>query len=156
MQLQTKGKMLDSWKLLRGQHYLDWTKQLYIGMTSNKFKVRWKNHAKSFWDEKQSNETELSKYVWDLKKNQLDFSLKWLILKHAAAYQRGARRYVTFAWRRNFASWKQISLGTRLRCTLSTAWAYCIYLFKDRRSRRLYSLISVELNSHGVSILEFS
>ena len=38
----------------------------YIGMTSNEFKVRYRNHTKSFREEKHSNETELSKYIWDL------------------------------------------------------------------------------------------
>ena len=42
------------------------TKQ-YIGMTSNTFKERYRNHIKSFTHKKYSNETELSKHVWDLR-----------------------------------------------------------------------------------------
>ena len=37
-----------------------------IGMTSNTFKERFRNHIKSFNHKKYSNETELSKYVWHL------------------------------------------------------------------------------------------
>ena len=40
----------------------------YIGMTGNIFKERSRNHVKSFNDEKYSNETELAKHVWYLKK----------------------------------------------------------------------------------------
>ena len=64
----------------------------YIGMTSNEFKVRYRNHTKSFRDKKHSNETELSKYIWDLKKGRRNFSLKWSILKRATAYQGGAKQ----------------------------------------------------------------
>ena len=40
----------------------------YIGLTSTIFKERHNNHNKSFNHEKYENETELSKYVWKLKK----------------------------------------------------------------------------------------
>ena len=46
----------------------------------------------SFRDKKHSNEIELSKYIWDLKKGRRNFSLKWSILKRATAYQRGAKQ----------------------------------------------------------------
>ena len=39
----------------------------YIGMTSNTFKERYRNHIKSFTHKKYSNETELSKHVWHLQ-----------------------------------------------------------------------------------------
>ena len=42
----------------------------YIGMTSNTFKERYRNHIKSFTRNKYSNETELSKHVWHLKQNR--------------------------------------------------------------------------------------
>ena len=65
----------------------------YIGISSNEFKVRYRNHKKSFRDEKHSNETELSKYIWDLKKSRRNFSLKWSILKRATTvYQTGANQ----------------------------------------------------------------
>ena len=64
------------------------TKQ-YIGMTANSFKERYRNHIK---DSKYSNETELSKYVWELKSNNQSFDIKWAIVKRAAAYTSGAKR----------------------------------------------------------------
>ena len=52
----------------------------YIGMTSNTFKERYRNHSKSFTRKKYSNETELGKPVWHLK-NKTDFTIKWSIIK---------------------------------------------------------------------------
>ena len=63
MQLPEKGRMPDSRKLF--SHQCDIYKaevtttdnaktKKYIGMTSNEFKVRYRNHTKSFRDEKHS------------------------------------------------------------------------------------------------------
>ena len=64
----------------------------YVGMTSNAFKDRFRNHQKSFREKKHKNETELSKYIWELKKNRKDFQINRSILKRAASYRNGARR----------------------------------------------------------------
>ena len=61
-------------------------------MTANSFKEGYRNHIKSFKDGKYSNETELSKYIWDLKSNNQSFSIKWAIMKRAVAYTSGAKR----------------------------------------------------------------
>ena len=53
----------------------------YIGMTSSTFKERFRNDIKSFNHKKYSNETELSKYVWRLKENNTDYTIKWSIIK---------------------------------------------------------------------------
>jgi len=63
----------------------------YIGMTANAFKSRFYNHKKSFNDVRYENETELSKYVWKLKRNERDFDIKWSILKRAPAYTAGGK-----------------------------------------------------------------
>ena len=55
-------------------------------MTANPFKERYRNHTKSFKDKKYANETELSKYIWDLKEKERVFTIKWEILKRAAIY----------------------------------------------------------------------
>ena len=57
------------------------TNKHYIGMTSNTFKERYRNHIKSFTHKKYSNETELSKQIWHLKQNKTDFTIKWSIIK---------------------------------------------------------------------------
>ena len=40
----------------------------YIGVTANEFKTRFQNHTKSI-NKKYQNETELSKYIWQLRDN---------------------------------------------------------------------------------------
>ena len=53
----------------------------YIGMTGGSFKKRYANHKKSINNPRYSSETELSKYIWDLKKKKQDFTINWSILK---------------------------------------------------------------------------
>ena len=64
----------------------------YIGMTSNTFKERYRNHIKSFTHKKYSNETELSKHIWHLKQNKTDFTIKWSIIKKFISYTGGSKR----------------------------------------------------------------
>ena len=64
----------------------------YIGMTSNTFKERYRNHIKSFTHKKYSNETELWKHVWHLKQNKTDFTIKWSIIKKSISYTGGSKR----------------------------------------------------------------
>ena len=47
------------------------------------------NHTKSFKDKKYANETELSKYIWDLKEKERVFTIKWEILERVATYTIG-------------------------------------------------------------------
>ena len=43
----------------------------YIGMTATTFKERYANHKKSFKFHRYKNDTELSKYIWELKSNDM-------------------------------------------------------------------------------------
>ena len=61
-------------------------------MASNTFKERFRNHIKSFTHKKYSNETEVSKYVWHLKENNTDFTIKWSIIKNPISYTGGSKR----------------------------------------------------------------
>lgn len=67
-------------------------KKIYIGLTSNQFKTRYRNHMKSFNNQKYENDTELSKYVWKLKSAKRPFSIIWSFLKKVPAYKPGSRR----------------------------------------------------------------
>ena len=64
----------------------------YIGMTASTFKERHRNHIKSFQHKKYANNTELLKYIWELKENKQDFRIDWSILKRAIPYRRGSNR----------------------------------------------------------------
>ena len=64
----------------------------YIGMTATTFKELFRNHTKSFRNQKDVNETELSKHIWNLKEKKRNFTITWSILKHANSYSRGSKR----------------------------------------------------------------
>jgi hypothetical protein len=63
----------------------------YIGMTANDFKVRYRNHIKSFKHKRYEYDTELSKYAWKLKNAGKDYGIKWSILKRAPSYSAGGK-----------------------------------------------------------------
>ena len=62
--------------------------RVYIGMTEYSFKTRFNNHKVSFKHRKHSHDTVLSKYIWDLKDSNTDFSIKWSIVRRARSYRR--------------------------------------------------------------------
>ena len=64
----------------------------YIGLTEPPFKQRYANHLTSIRHEKYENSTELSKYVWELKRRQEDFSVKWRICNRARPYNNQSKR----------------------------------------------------------------
>ena len=55
--------------------------KIYIGLSENAFKERYRNHTKSFRHDKYKNETVLSKYIWDLKENDAMPIVKWSFIK---------------------------------------------------------------------------
>ena len=67
-------------------------KKVYIGLTENAFKQRYSNHMQSIRDEKYGNSTELSKYVWQLKKEGEEFKITWSINRRAQAYSNTTKR----------------------------------------------------------------
>ena len=52
----------------------------YVGSTGGKFKLRYYNHVSSFNKSTKKLSTELSKYVWKLKDQNLDYKINWTIL----------------------------------------------------------------------------
>ena len=93
-------------RLLDGEKYLtakvdykaeittphDETTQEYIGTTSTEFiKVRYRNHKMSV-NKHTYCSLIFSKYMWDLKDKKREYSIKWSILKRAAACVPGGRR----------------------------------------------------------------
>ena len=61
----------------------------YIGLTENEFKTRWYQHRHDF--NKKQDSTELSKHIWDLKKNKTNFEIKWKILKQVPKLNNGQK-----------------------------------------------------------------
>ena len=67
------------------------TTETYIGLASN-FKERYRNHQTSFRHRSKRNETELSKYIWDLKGRKKSFHVKWRILRSCQPYSNVSKK----------------------------------------------------------------
>ena len=63
----------------------------YVGLASN-FKEWYRNHQTSFRHPSKRNETELSKYVWDLKDRKKSFRVKWRILRSSQPYSNVSKK----------------------------------------------------------------
>ena len=55
--------------------------ETYIGLRENKFKTRFNLHMSSFKIEYKRTSTTLSKHVWKLKNKNVNFSIRWEIIK---------------------------------------------------------------------------
>ena len=74
-----------------------------IGMTSNTFKERYRNHIKFFTHKKYPNETELSTHVWHLKQNITDFTIKWSMIKSLFLTQEDLKDVIFFGEKKTIA-----------------------------------------------------
>ena len=63
----------------------------YIGLTKNTFKTRYTQHKSTFNHKTRRTDTELANYIWKLKEEGLDFTIKWTIKRKAYAYRSGSK-----------------------------------------------------------------
>ena len=75
-----EGKCLQTNVIYQATVTTETTTETYIGLATN-FKERYRNHKTSFRHSNRKNETELSKYVWNLQDAMKPFQIKWKILK---------------------------------------------------------------------------
>ena len=54
--------------------------KFYFGLVNTTFKERYRNHVRDYKHEKYENSTELAKYIWQLKRDNISFSVKWTII----------------------------------------------------------------------------
>ena len=64
----------------------DEERQTYIGMTDTEFKTRYRNHKQSFERDRYEGQTEVSKYIWSLKRSSTPFHISWEIVDRATPY----------------------------------------------------------------------
>ena len=64
------------------------TLSVYIGLTGGSFKDRYRNHVKSERHIRYEKETELSKYIWSLKRREIDYTFRWDIIKKSNTNRR--------------------------------------------------------------------
>ena len=76
--------------------------QTYVGLTENSFKTRLANHKASFNSFDKRNATELSKYVWELKNQNINYTIKWKLLKRAKPYNCASNRCNLCLWEKYF------------------------------------------------------
>ena len=65
---------------------------IYIGLTANQFKARYRNHQMSFRHVGRRNETELSKHLWKLKDDNKEYTFTWKIVAKAKPYTNLTKR----------------------------------------------------------------
>ena len=59
---------------------VDDERRVYLGLSETPFKDRYRNHVMNFNNEIHYNKTELSKYVWHLKRNNKEPHITWTIV----------------------------------------------------------------------------
>ncbi len=83
--------------------------ETYVGLTENSFKTRYANHKSSFNLYEKRNSTELSKHIWELKRNNIDFTIKWKTLKRAKPYSCASNRCNLCLWEKFFLLYVNLS-----------------------------------------------
>ena len=66
--------------------------KVYIGATQDTFKQRWTSHKSNCRLPAYDGATKLSTHVWNLKRRQIAFSLKWKLMGRARSYNPEAKR----------------------------------------------------------------
>ena len=54
--------------------------KFYFELADTTSKERYRNHIRDFEHEKYENITELAKYIWQLKRDNISFSIKWTVM----------------------------------------------------------------------------
>ena len=86
------GKCLSSSIVYRAEVTSDNNTKIYYGASEGEFKTRYNNHTKSFRHKKYCSETELSRHIWSLKDNNINYTLRWAIESFASPYKCGSKR----------------------------------------------------------------
>ena len=64
----------------------------YIGLTSTSFKERWRNHKSNFKTRNPKNATALSKHIWQLEDQGINFEISWKIVSRAKPFNHVTNR----------------------------------------------------------------
>ena len=67
-------------------------KRVYYGSCMGPFKERYRNHKKSFNNRTYSEETKLSKFVWELKDKNEQYEIAWSVVKKCVPYRPSATK----------------------------------------------------------------
>ena len=76
--------------------------QTYVGLTATTFKARFSNHRASFKNPAIKYTTELSKYIWKLKEEDVEYDITWKTLKQAKPYTPTSNRCNLCLWEKYY------------------------------------------------------
>ena len=62
------------------------TKETYIGLCDTSSKLAYRNYTSSFCNEWYKNANKLSKNMWNLKDQDIQYNIKWRKIKYAQSY----------------------------------------------------------------------
>ena len=82
-QCPLRGSCLERSVVYKATIQHDDQKKTYYGLAGGTFKDRYRNHVKSIKHEQYKNETQLSKYIWNLKGANKKYTLTWDIEKRS-------------------------------------------------------------------------
>ena len=85
-QCPLQGKCLAKSIIYQAKVTANGSTETYVGLTEGHFKTRYYNHRTSFNNASKANNTELSKHIWSLKNNNIDYNITWSILKQIDSY----------------------------------------------------------------------
>ncbi|KAJ8032673.1 hypothetical protein HOLleu_26263 [Holothuria leucospilota] len=74
----------------------------YIGLAATTFKERYAGHKATFKDKEKKHHTELSKYIWHLKDEEIPHKITWRILRHAQPYTPRTKRCNLCLWEKYY------------------------------------------------------
>ena len=74
----------------------------YIGLCETTFKSRFNNNKSLFNHEHKRKETALSKHIWNLKDNKIEYNIKWTILKRCHSYTNVTKQCQLCLWEKYF------------------------------------------------------
>lgn len=66
--------------------------KVYYGISETPFKTRYNNHTKAFRNKDYVKDSELSKYIWELKDQSKDYTITWSIEAETVPYKCGTRK----------------------------------------------------------------
>ena len=66
--------------------------KLYVGLASGLWKLRFANHNYSFRNFEKREDTELSKYIWELKNKNVEYRINWKIIGQEPPYSKEAKK----------------------------------------------------------------
>ena len=87
-----EGKCLSKEIIYKAEVKTQSSANVYYGVCATTFKKRFANHKKSLNTQKYKEETALSKFIWELKDQNIQYEIAWSIHGRAPAYRCGTRK----------------------------------------------------------------